>query len=298
MSIKKWFALSAIVLGLQNVALADSIVTTVFNIVESDRTDRVLVLSGRDGRVYKLVNNSKNRKFIKAYLGQVVRLNFNKADSMITSVERVSPSSGAEEVELNYFRYHQLRQFAPTDLQDEETVTKVFNGMLNDGDKARSQCFKRAHMWAYDMWANLGVSSQKLFIFYTQRYIQLEESDWWFHVAPMVVAGGEEYVLDGTFMEKPIKVDEWFHHFIKSDKITCPVIEKYSDYEKHQWSRLCYLMKVPMYYFSPLDLENWDKKGEEKNHWVLMELQDARRAFKDFDKSYEALDTGKSTVTH
>ncbi len=70
------------------------------------------------------------------------------------------------------------------------------------------------------------------------------------------------------------------------------------DYEKGQMKRLCYLMKVPMYYFSPLDIENRDKNGIEKNHWVLEELQDARRAFKNYDETYEGYDTGKPTITH
>lgn len=57
-------------------------------------------------------------------------------------------------------------------------------------------------------------------------------------------------------------------------------------------------MKTPMWYFRPLDMRNRDEKGIEKNNWVLMELQDSRRAFKDGTDIYEALDTGRRTVTH
>jgi hypothetical protein len=31
---------------------------------------------------------------------------------------------------------------------------------------------------------------------------------------------------------------------------------------------------------------------------VLEELQDARRAYKGYEETYEGLDTGKSTITH
>jgi hypothetical protein len=154
-------------------------------------------------------------------------------------------------------------------------------------------------MWSFDMWSKLGIFSQKVFIFYTQRYQQLDkDAKWWFHVAPMVVANGVEYVMDGTFMKKPITVKAWKDYFIKTSEITCPVIEDFSTFKNKQWSRLCYLMKVPMYYFSPLDIENRDTRGQKKNHWVLDELQDARRAFKNYDRTYEGLDTGKPTKTY
>lgn len=130
-------------------------------------------------------------------------------------------------------------------------------------------------------------------MFYTKRYQILEDFNWWFHVAPMVTAGGVEYVMDGTFMKKPTPVKEWYNWFLHTDKITCPEITTYQEFENNHWNRLCYIMKVPMYYFRPLDMENRDKIGEQRNHWILEELQDARKAFKNWDKSYEGLDTGK-----
>jgi hypothetical protein len=281
---------------------AAEIITTVFNVIESKKSERILVLSGVDGRVYKFPGkNERNLRTLKAMTGSLAKITYYEAnrEAIISTITPLDPQRvNTRELDLNHFRYNQLRDFAPTDLQSNERVNILFRNMLNDGDKRRSQCFKRAHMWAFDMWSKGQISSQKIFIFYTQRYIQLEDFEWWFHVAPMVLSNGVEYVLDGTFMEGPITLQAWMAHFIKSSKITCPVIEKYQDYESNQWSRLCYLMKVPMYYFSPLDIENRDTKGELKNHWVLEELQDARRAFKDYDISYEGLDTGKPTTTY
>ena len=301
MAMKKWVTLIAFFLLTQSFAQANELFTTVFNVIESTKTERLLILSSADGRIYKTQMSEANLKYFKSFVGQIVKITFSEKgqELFINRIERALTTEVDPSVmDLNHFQYNQLRKFTPTDLQSLEVATNIFSTMLNDGDRRRSQCFKRAHIWAFDMWSKMNISSQKVFIFYTQRYIQLEESEWWFHVAPMVVFKGEEYVLYGTFMNKPITVREWQSYFIKSDKITCPVAANYEEYSKNQWSRLCYLMKVPMYFFSPLDIENRDVNKMPRNHWVLEELQDARRAFKGYKETYEGLDNGKPTINH
>ncbi len=301
MTNKSRVILVASILFFQNVAKAETIFTTVFNVIESKKTERLLVLSAADGRIYKTAKSKENKELLESLVGKIVKLDFTVtgAEAMISNIRPTYANEVDEKTyDLNHFQYNQLRTFAPTDLQSYEKVDQLFQNMLNDGDRNRSQCFKRAHMWSYDMWSKLGINSQKLFIFYTKRYAALEEFDWWFHVAPLIRANGVDYVMDGTFMTKPITVKEWKDHFMYTDKITCPEINRYQEFEDHQWSRLCYLMKVPMYFFRPLDIENRDKRGAERNHWVLEELQDARRAFKNYEELYEGLDTGKPTKTH
>ncbi len=300
MAIKRWVLLIAFVVFTTGFARAEELVTTVFNVVESFRTESLLVLSGADGRVFKVPKTEESIARYKRLVGQVVKLSYvaSGKDYLITKIEVATDAEVDPSVmDLNHFRYNQLRQFAPTDLQTLENATQIFKSMLNDGDRRRSQCFKRAHMWAFDMWSKLNISSQKIFIFYTQRFIQLEEFEWWFHVAPMVVVNGEEFVMDGTFMTKPITLKAWKDYFIKSENLNCPIIENYNEYKNNQWTKLCYLMKTPMYYFSPINIENRDNKNKDRNHWVLEELQDARRAFKGYLDVYEGLDTGKSTIT-
>lgn len=307
MIMKLWCLIIASFAFFQATAKAESIYTTVFNVFESIKTERLLVLSSSDGRIYKTAKSDENLELMKSYVGKIVKLDFvdRGEESIITNIQ-LAKSNEIDQatMDLNHFRYNELRQFAPTDLQSVENATNVFNNMLNDGDKSRSQCFKRAHMWAFDMWSKLGVSSEKIFIFYTERYQIIEEEKWWFHVAPMVTVQGVQYVMDGTFMKKPITVQEWKDYFIKSDKITCPVVSKYqdmgirkdkdnNDISSKQWSKLCYLMKVPMYHFSPLDIQNRDENKVKRNSWVLEELQDARRAFKNWDSAYEGYDTGR-----
>lgn len=298
MAIKLWLTLAVTFMLFLNLAKAESLFTTVFNVYPSSATERLLVLSGADGRIYKIPKNKETEALMKSLLGQVVKLEYREAGSeaLITNITLANPAEVDPTVmDLNHFQYNELRKFAPTDLQTLEKATDIFNNMMNDGDKSRSQCFKRAHIWAYDMWSQLGINSEKIFIFYTRRYIDLEEFEWWFHVAPLVTVNGQKYAMDGTFMKYPVSEKEWIKRFIHTDKITCPVVEDYRTFEKNQWSRLCYIMKVPMYHFRPLDIQNRDEGREKRNNWILDELQDARRAFKDGEKTYEGLDTGKWT---
>ena len=301
MSIKQWLLVIAMLfsLGVQ----AGEIITTVFNVLDVKDPEKkaLLVLSGVDGKVYRSVKNEETTKYLKSLTGQVVKLNFatEGTKNFIVSIVPVARGEVDETVyDLNHFQYNELRKFAPTNLQSLDDAKKIFDDMLNDGDKNRSQCFKRAHMWAFDMWSKMGINSQKIFMFYTARYQIVDEFDWWFHVAPMVTAGGVDYVMDGTFMNKPVTVKEWTDYFMKTSKINCPAITNYKEYEENQWTKLCYTMKTPMYYFRPLDMELRDKQGVKKNHWVLPELQDARRAFKGWEETYEGLDTGKSTTKY
>jgi len=297
MALKHWGTVFSFLVLLIGEARSESIYTTIFNVIESKKTNKILILSGSDGRVYKTFKSNRNFNKLNSLIGKVVRIDYSieNGESLVDSVHLTKEGEvNQRTLDLNHFQYNQLRLFAPTDLKDIKVATDIFNNMLNDGDKAISQCYKRAHMWAYDMWSDQKIMSEKIFIFYTRRYIDLEEFDWWFHVAPMVTVSGEKYVMDGTFMTKPIPLNEWKDYFIKSSKITCPMIKKYQEFEDNQWSRLCYLMSVPMYYYDPLSIEDRDVRGELRNHWILTELQLARRAFWNWSNIYEAFNTDRN----
>jgi hypothetical protein len=298
---KQWLLLIALLFSIG--AQAEELFTTVFNVLDVNEPEKkvLLVLSGADGKVYRSTRTEENLKTLKALTGQVVKLTYsvNGTKNYVVDIRPVNRGEVNETVyDLNHFQYNELRKFAPTDLKSVEQATQIFNDLLNDGDKGRSQCFKRAHMWAFDMWSKMGITSQKIFMFYTDRYQIVDEFDWWFHVAPLVSANGVDYVLDGTFMDKPVTVKEWTDYFMRTSKINCPAITKYQQFEDNQWTKLCYTMKAPMYYFRPLDLEMRDKKGERKNHWVIPEIQDARRAFKGWEETYEGLENGKKTIKY
>ena len=182
MTNKSRMILVACILFFQNVAKAETIFTTVFNVFESKKTERLLVLSAADGRIYKTNKTKENAELMKSLIGTIVKLDFqvSGSEAIISSIRPAYSNEVDEKThDLNHFQYNQLRTFAPTDLQSYEKANQLFQNMLNDGDRSRSQCFKRAHMWSYDMWSKLGVYSQKIFMFYTKRYQILEEFDWW-----------------------------------------------------------------------------------------------------------------------
>lgn len=275
-------------------ALAADTITNVVTVVDSLKTKRLLVLSSVDGRVYKTESTKEMKTYLETLRGRTVNINYSEVNGEAI-INSITPDDARGE-DVDFFTRNERRDLAPTDVGGMEQVQRLF-GLQNDGDKSRSQCFKRAHMWAYDMWVREGIIGQKIFIFYSKRYIQLEEFDWWFHVAPVVTSGGVEYVMDKTFLDKPVTIPEWKQKFMKAS-VTCDMIETYGQYESRPWNRLCFLMKTPMWYFRPADIRARDYDGIEKNNWAIMELQDARRAFKDAEEKYEALDTGKRTVTH
>ncbi len=285
------FALTFMLCAFQ--ALANETATTIVAVVDSLKTKSLLVLSGSDGRVYKTASTPEMKEYLESLKGKDVVLRWDE-QGRERILSQVEVTSSAQIV--NYFEADPNRSTEVTDVGTQAEVNRLFS-LQNDGDRSSSQCFKRAHIWAFEMWSREAIVGQKIFIFYSKRYIQLEDFEWWFHVAPVVTAGGVEYVMDKTFLDKPVTIPEWKKKFMK-EGITCPNISDYSEYESRPWNRLCFLMKTPMWYFRPADIRKRDQEGIEKNHWVLMELQDARRAFKDGGDRYEALDTGKRTVTH
>lgn len=285
---------------LQVNAKADTVITTIFNVLESKKNEKLLlILSGADGRVYKVTKTKDALKFYKNLTGAVVNIEYavnGQNEAIITKVSPVdSTQVDTATLDLNLFRYNELRQFAPTELQSEDKAKKIFES-LNDGDKGWSQCYNRAHMWSYEMWSRLNIHSQKIFIFYTERFFLLEKFDWWFHVAPLVtIEGGKELVMDKTFMKEPADIKSWLNFFMKTDKITCPEIKAYQEYDKSHWNKLCVYMKTPMFTYDPMDIEKRDKEGFQKNHWDLEEMAKARKAFKHWDEEYEGLEPIKES---
>lgn len=279
-------------------AWAGQVVTNVVSIVDSSRTERVLVLSSEDGRVYKAERNKEYRKYLESLVNQNVSISYTEVgtERLITSITPV----GNVSQDINNFQHNPHREVVATDVGSVERATELFKS-LDSSNKDRSQCFKRAHMWSYDLWSRLGVTTSKQFIFYSTRFMQLEDFDWWFHVAPSVKVNGEDYVIDGgfDFITGPLKTNDWKAKVSPGLKnTTCPVIEHYDQYDNNRWGRLCYFRLMPMHYFRPADIRDLDRKGIVKTGWELEELQDARRAFKGGAETYEALDTGKSTITH
>src|SRR5690606_12242876 len=120
MTMKLWLTFVASIIVFQATAKAETIYTTVFNVFESTKTEKILVLSGVDGRIYKTFKNEANLKRMKSLVGRVVRLDYYMTgqEAVIANINVAAPNEvDARTLDLNHFRYNQLRVIAPTELQ-------------------------------------------------------------------------------------------------------------------------------------------------------------------------------------
>lgn len=160
--------------------------------------------------------------------------------------------------------------FDPTNLGTLEEANAIFLRM-NRRHQRDSQCYNRAHVWAYEEFVRTQLRSVKLFMFFTRSYIRKYRYKWWFHVTPMTYVNGVAMTLDRTFMKRPVAIKTWTDNFIYS-KRNCPVVYKYSQYRNNQETEHCYLHPASMYYWQPRDLENNERTGFEKNQFIRSEV--------------------------
>lgn len=164
-------------------------------------------------------------------------------------------------------------QYNPTNLASMEEASAIF-GRMDRRTQRNSQCYNRAHIWAYEEWQTSALNSVKLFMFFTKRYIWDYNYKWWFHVTPLTYVAGVPMTLDRTFMKKPTDVKTWTLNFIHSRR-DCPVVQKYSQYSNNQETEHCYLIPAPMYFWQPRDLDNFERTGAEKKSYVKQEINHA-----------------------
>jgi len=171
-------------------------------------------------------------------------------------------------------------EFQPSILENMDMAGSFFNQARSNA-RNESECFHRAHAWAYEWRIKENLYSSKAWIFFTRRYIRKYKFEWWFHVAPMVhvIDGGtvKERIMDMKYARGPADLKRWTNIFIK-DRSDCPVVEKYSDQANHPESGSCFVMKSSMYYYQPVDLERLELMNDVRTRWDEVEV---RKAFKD-----------------
>lgn len=152
------------------------------------------------------------------------------------------------------------------------TLTKaqsIFSKMRRNY-QADSQCFNRAHVWTYEEFTRSQANLNKVFLFFTNRYIRNYRFHWWFHVTPMTYVGGTRFsnwkMLDRKYTSGPLSPKTWTDIFMKSNR-SCPVVAKYSEYREHQTTEDCYMFPASMYYVVPSDLERLERTGEERTSY-------------------------------
>jgi hypothetical protein len=141
-----------------------------------------------------------------------------------------------------------------------------------------SQCYNRAHVWAYDWRVKRNLYSSKTWLFFTRQYIRKYKFEWWFHVAPSVhvTVDGQvrERVMDIKYAKGPLKLKQWTDIFMR-DNADCPVVKNYFDQADHPETGSCFVMRSSMYYYQPIDLELRDLTGQEKDRWIESEVKQA-----------------------
>lgn len=252
---------------------ADSTLTSQIHEVDFDKnmTGETLVFL-RSGRVVKLPkSNPKMAEVLmkKAHAKEWVnlQLNNNKEIVALQSIEAPLESMQKE---------NSVEPYMPSVLGSLEWARRYFNeSRYNSKD---SQCFNRAHVWSHEWRVKHNFYSMKAYIFFTKKYIRKFNFDWWFHVAPLVhvVVNDkvEERVMDIKYARGPQKLKDWSDVFMRDDS-ACPIIKSYSEFADWPESSHCYIMRTSMYYYQPLDMENLEKFGYEKNRWIEAEVQGA-----------------------
>jgi hypothetical protein len=168
--------------------------------------------------------------------------------------------------------------FNPTVILGDDAAVRLFNN-LNRGYKQDrvTQCYNRAHVWAYEEFKKSGLHSQKSFIFFSDDFILKNNFEWWFHVAPTILVDVEgdlqHQVLDHQFAQRPLNLREWTGLWVKDRH--CPFINKYSHYSGAMKNEDCYLMNVPMFIWQPKDIEDFERTGIPKTQFTQWEVQHA-----------------------
>ncbi len=167
-----------------------------------------------------------------------------------------------------------LQSYEPTQVPDYPSALFIFKRMRRNYQYS-SQCYNRAHIWAYEEFIKSGLKSKKYFMFFTRSYIRKYNYRWWFHVAPGVsVQGKEDRILDRRFTRTHLSVDDWTKKFIYSGR-KCPIVQTYSDYSENQQAEHCYLIPVSMYFWQPKDILKRDRTGFEKTSFLQSEVNHA-----------------------
>ena len=225
--------------------------------------------------MYPSIDKSKISLLRESILKKTVFIfTINKKKEIVGLNERHNP---AQIVFPQKKLFENSQLYHPSILKNLSHAKNLFNS-ARPTEKEESQCFNRAHIWAYEWRLKENIYSSKVWIFFTRRFIRKYKFDWWFHIAPMVhvVTDREvkERIMDMKYAKGPLKLKQWTDIFMR-DNSDCPVVDKYSDQANYPESGSCFIMKSSMYYYLPLDLEQSEILGTTKSRWHKSEVGQA-----------------------
>jgi hypothetical protein len=184
--------------------------------------------------------------------------------------------------------FEQVKSFASSFSLQTDYVPSVLNSFdevrslffeMRPSPVPHSECWQRAHIWAYEWRVKHQLFTSKAWIFFTRKYMrQNPDLTWWFHVAPLVHVKLDgvikERVLDRKYTNGPISIKKWTDTFMRNRE-NCRVVDTYSDHANYQDSASCFIQKSSMYYLQPVDLELLEKFNTLREKWVEAEIRSA-----------------------
>lgn len=234
-----------------------------------------------NGRVVRLEKNSDLIPHLNSSLKKKEWVNVTTtSERELLAVESIPEpeEKGIEE----FSSPSSIKEYRASVIPSYDQAYKIYKGM-NRRYQSESQCYNRAHVWSWEMLTKHQVRSMKTFLFFTRKYIRRYNFEWWFHVAPYVYVREDgkikEKVMDYRYTHSPVSMKAWTDIFMHNNA-ECSEVTKYTDYEYTRadpakgW---CMLLKVPMYYYQPIDLEALDKKSKQKDFWGEWDLSNAYR---------------------
>ena len=169
--------------------------------------------------------------------------------------------------------------FEPTVVENMKELKLLFDD-FNSDYKRRSECSDRAHVWAWEMFKQKGIKSEKVYALFTATWIIKTRLKWWFHVAPLVSVktpqGVEKMVMDFMFNDRPLSIKAWTDNMV-FDLRACKMTKKFSEYDVNPQTEACYMMIDNMYYRLPGDLHAQELQGRYRQSWNASEIRTSYR---------------------
>lgn len=164
--------------------------------------------------------------------------------------------------------------YIPTILPDYTYATNLLHTFrypsLNE-----AQCYDKAHVWVYEADYFYRAKLQKMWLFFSDHYIERYRFKWWFHVAPFarVRMKGvvQERIMDRSFYQYPLKLKLWTDMFMEN-KAACKEVTFYTDYSQHPNEDDCYVIRSTPFYWQPRDLEKLAERGTKKDQYLRWEI--------------------------
>lgn len=256
-----------------SIAKSLSIFTSTIHSIDLGKTKQDPHLIKFDNGRVAFVNNA-DINLVRAFEGGrrkrlITEIVHDKHNNVISAqslgVERSNDFYSLEDFKSSHSSYQ------PTILDDYTSASNILSMMRADYNK-NGECYSRAHIWAFEEFKRSGLKSNKLFLFFTNRYIRNYRFNWWFHVSPATLVGKTVRVLDRKYAKSPILTKTWTDIFVKS-KRSCRLIKYYNTYARNQESQDCYIISVSMYFLIPRDIERRDLYGKIKEDFTERDLK-------------------------